>query len=440
MSTIGVTQGVTVRLSMPGPDDIVRRELDNGIVVLIRENHASPAVLVAGYLPVGAIDVPAEQAGLAALTAAALMRGTTRRTFEQIYHEIESVGAAVNLSAGGHTTRFGAKSLAADLGLLLDVLADAMCRPTFPEKEIARLQGQFLTFLQVRANDTASMANLAFQELAYPNGHPYSRSVRGYPETVCALSREDLVCFYQQGYGARGMTLCIVGAVQADEALAQVEAAFADWQGHTFTRDPLPDVSRPSGIIHQHVDMPDKRQTDVVMGAPGPARDAPDYVEAAVANAILGVFGMMGRLGQHLRDEQGLAYYVSSDLESGLGPGPWVVSAGVDPSNVEPIIQGIRAEIRLLRDVPVKAKELKDVQVYLVGSLPLSLETNEGVATTILSMEQYQLGLDFLMRYPEIIQTVTVDRVQATARHWLDPDCLAIGIAGPYVPGGVEWS
>ena len=433
MNTADVTRGGNVCLSMPGPDDIIRHELDNGMVVLIRENHVSPAVVVAGYLPVGAIDVPAEQAGLAAFTAAALMRGTQRRTFEQIYHEIESVGATVNLSAGGHTTRFGAKSLAADLGLLLDVLADAICCPTFPDQEIARLRGQFLTFLQVRANDTEAMANLAFHKLAYPNGHPYGHSVRGYPETLRALSREDLVRFYQRGYGARGMTLCIVGAVQAEEALAQVEAAFGDWQGHNVARGPLPDVSRPSEIVQQHVDMPDKRQTDVVMGTPGPARDEPDYIEAAVANTILGVFGMMGRLGRHLRDEQGLAYYVSSDLEGGLGPGPWIVSAGVDPSNVEPIIQGVRAEIRRLRDEPVQVEELEDVQVYLTGSLPLSLERNEGVAGIILGMEQHQLGLDFLTRYPKLVHSVTVEGVQAAARHWLDPDCLAIGVAGPCV-------
>ncbi len=433
MSVLGVTPGESLRLSMPGPQDIVRHELDNGMVVLIRENHVSPAVVVAGYLPVGAIDVSAEQAGLAALTASALMRGTQTRTFEQIYHEIESVGASANLSAGGHTTRFGAKSLAADLGLLLDVLADAIRHPTFPGPEVARLQGQFLTYLEMRANDTAAMANLAFHELAYPDGHPYGRSVRGYPETVRALSREDLVQFYQKSYGAQGMTLCIVGAVQADEALAQVETAFADWQGHTWAREPLPDVKRPPGIVRQHVDMPDKHQTDVVMGGPGPARDEPDYIETAVANAILGVFGLMGRLGRHLRDEQGLAYYVSSDLESGLGPGPWIVSAGVDPSNVEPIIQGVRAEMRRLRDEPVPVEELEDVQVYLTGSLPLSLERNEGVAGAILSMEQHQLGLDFLIRYPELIHGVTVERVQAAARHWLDPDRLAIGIAGPEV-------
>jgi len=417
--------------SMPGPHDIVRHQFDNGIVALVRENHTSPAVVVGGYLLFGAIDVPAEQAGLASFTAAALMRGTRKRTFAQIYEEIEAVGAEVSLSGGGHTTSFGAKSLAEDVPLVLDVLAEAIRHPTFPSSEIERLRGQILTALEVRANDTGARASLAFRELAYSNGHPYGRSVQGYPETIQALTRDDLDRFYQQGYGARGMVIAIVGAVNADDALAQIESAFGDWRGHTVSRSPLPPVGRPRGIIRKWEDMPNKSQTDIVIGLPGPARAEPDYLDAHVANQILGVFGMMGRLGRHLRDEQGLAYFVYSRLDGGLGPGPWIVVAGVDPANVERTIEGARAEIRRLCGEPVQVDELGDVQAYLTGSLPLSLETNEGVLGVILNIERYQLGLDYLSRYPDLVREITPERIQATARKWLDPDNLFVGVAGP---------
>jgi zinc protease len=417
--------------AVPGPDDILRHKFDNGIVTLVRENHTSPSVVVSGYLQVGALDVPAEHAGLSHLTALALMRGTQERTFAQIYEELESVGAAASFDSGGHTTSFAAKSLAEDLPLLLDVLAGSLRCPTFPKVELERLRGQVLTALQERANDTGAMASLAFRELAYPDGHPYGRSVRGYPETIQALTRDDLLRFYQAGYGVQGMTLCIVGAVHADDALAQVQAALGDWRGQTFPRPPLPATSRPAGLLRKRVDMPDKSQTDVVMGLPGPARAAPDYLNAALANTILGVFGMMGRLGRHLRDEQGLAYYVYSHLEGGLGPGPWTVVAGVDPANVERTIESARAEIRRMRGTLVEADELADVKTYITGSLPLRLETNEGVAGTILNMEQHQLGLDYLARYPRLIHEISTERVRAAARKWLDPDNLVIGIAGP---------
>jgi zinc protease len=426
-----MTNSETTPLSLPGPDDIVRHEFDNGIVALVRENHTSPAVVVAGYLQVGALDVLAEQAGLSHWAAAALMRGTQKRTFAQIYEEIESVGAAASFDSGGHTTGFGAKSLAEDLPLILDVLAESVQRPAFPEEEIEKLRGQILTALEERANNTGAMASLAFRELAYPDGHPYGRSVRGYSETVRALTRQDVVRFYREGYGAQGMTLCIVGAVHTDDALAQIEAAFGDWCGQTFSRPRLPVANPPEGIVRKQVDMPNKSQTDIVMGLPGPARAEPDYLDAALTNAILGVFGMMGRLGRRLRDEQGLAYYVYSRLEGGLGPGPWTVVAGVDPADVEHTIKSARAEMCRMRDTLVEADELSDVKTYITGSLPLRLETNEGVAGTILNIEQHQLGLDYLARYSNLIHEITAERIQAAARKWMDPDNLAIGIAGP---------
>jgi zinc protease len=419
--------------SVPGPDDVVRYRLDNGMVILVRENHTSPAVVIGGYLAVGAIDVPAEQAGLSSFTAAALTRGTQKRSFAQIYEEIESIGAEASISSGGHTTSFGAKSLAEDLALILDILAESLRRPTFPAVEVEKLRGQILTALEVRANDTEAMANLAFRKLAYSSRHPYSRSVRGYPETIEALSRDDLERFHNTGYGAQGMTMCIVGAVDAEDILNQVEAAFGDWQGQTLERSPLPPVGRPKGIIRSQVEMPSKSQSDLVMGLPGPARAEPGYLDAAVTNHILGVFGMMGRLGRHLRDEQGLAYSVYSRLEGGLGPGPWVIAAGVAPSNVERTIESAREEIRWMRDRPVEPDELADVQANITGSLPLSLETNEGVASALLNIEQHQLGLDYLARYPALVREITPERVRAAAQKWLDPDNLAVGVAGPAV-------
>jgi zinc protease len=417
--------------SLPGPDDIVQHDFDNGIVALVRENHTSPAVVVAGYLKVGAIDVPAEQAGLSSFAASALMRGTHKRSFSQIYEEIEAVGAQVSFGSGGHTTSFSAKSLSEDLPLVLEILAQAIQQPTFPETEIERLRGQILTALAMRANDTGSVASLTFRKLAYSFEHPYGRSVRGYADTIQALTRQDLMGFFERGYGAAGMTLCIVGAVRAQDALHQVEATFGGWQGQSFSRPPLPPTSQPEGIIREYVELENKSQADIVMGLPGPARAEPDYLDAALANHILGVFGMMGRLGKRLRDQQGLAYSIYSRLEGGLGPGPWTIVAGVDPDNIERTIEQSRAEVRRMQESLVDATELEDVQTYLTGSLPLSLETNEGVAGAILNMVQYELGLDYLSRYPDLIGAVTPQRIQAAARKWFDTEHLAIGSAGP---------
>ena len=129
--------------------------------------------------------------------------------------------------------------------------------------------------------------------------------------------------------------------------------------------------------------MPDKAQTDIIMGLPGPRRSAEDYLEASMMNTILGIFGMMGRIGQSVREEQGLAYYAYSRLAGGLGPGAWTAAAGVAPDNVEQAVESIRAEIRRIQDEPVDAEELADSRAYRTGSLPVSLETNGALADDI---------------------------------------------------------
>jgi zinc protease len=418
-------------MSIPGPNDIVRHELSNGIVVLVRENHNSPSVVVNGYLCVGAYDERPEQAGLSAFTASALMRGTTGRAFEQIYAEVESVGASVGVSGGAYTTRFGTKSLVEDLPLVLDVLADVLRHPTFPRAEFEGLRGEILTDLEERAHDTHRMAGLTFHELAYPEEHPYARSVAGYTETISALSRDDVAEFYAGGYGPQGIVVVLVGAVDAASALARVENAFGDWEGRNYERVPLPGVPRFVEIRQRTVPIPGKTQSDVVLGYPGPSRTAPDFLDAVVCNTILGVFGLMGRLGEKVREEQGLAYYSFSRVDGGPGPGPWYVVAGVNPANVERAVSSIRDEIRRMCEEPVGEEELGDNKAFVTGSLPLRLETNEGVARSIINMERYGLGLDYLQRYAGLIDEITAEQVQAVAQRWLDPDVYALAIAGP---------
>jgi len=418
-------------MAIPGPHDITRHELPNGINLLVRENHVGPAVIVTGYLQVGARDERPQQAGLADFTADALMRGAAGRSFEDIYGALESVGASLGVSGGTHTTGFGAKSLAEDIPLVFDLLSDVLREPSFPPDEVERLRAEILADLAERAHDTRRMANLTFYELAYPEGHPYAVSSIGYPETIAAIDREDLVAFYSGGYGPQDMTVVVVGAVETGEAVARVEAALGDWEGQTYRREPLPPVDRLREVRRRTVEIPDKTQADIVLGYPGPPRTHPGYLDARVCNTILGVFGLMGRLGEKVRDEQGLAYSSYSSLSGGSGPGPWRVIAGVDPANIEHAVESIRAEIRRICDELVDEEELSDSQAYLTGSMPLQLETNEGVARTILNMERYGLGLDYLQRYKALIDDVTPERVRAAARRWLDPDAYALAIAGP---------
>jgi zinc protease len=421
----------SLSLSLPGPDDIHRRKLANDIVVLVRSNFNSPSVVVNGYLMAGSLFEPNERLGLAGFTANALLRGTEQRSFHEIYDSLESAGANLHVNGGIHTTGFGSKALAEDLDLLVDLLAEALRQPTFPAEQIELLRARQLTSLAIRAQDTREMSSLTFDQIVYPE-HPYARPDDGYPETIQTITREDLVDFHQVHYGPRGMVISVVGAVDPGEVFDKVENLLGDWQNPKQPQPlKLPPNPSPEEPLTRKVDIPGKFQADLVVGLIGPERRSQDFVPAALGNNILGVFGMMGRIGESVREKAGLAYYAYSQLSGGMGPGPWYVSAGVDPQNVEQAIELIKEEIERFSSHPVSADELADSQSNFIGRLPLSLESNSGMASAILNLERYDLGLDYYRRYPEMVRKVSVEDILASAQRYWEVDKLAVSIAGP---------
>lgn len=420
--------------SLPGPDTILRRELDNGIVVLVRENLTSPSVVISGYLACGSLLEPAEHAGLAAMTASALMRGTERRSFSELYEAIESIGARLNFSTSKHSTSFSGKALAEDLGVLLDGLHEVLLTPTFPAKQVNRLKAEKLTALAIRDQETSARADLAFSGLIYQD-HPYAVPTEGNRDTVEPLTAARLKAFHRKHYRPAGTVICVVGGVPAKLAADTVEKWFGDWQIDRIVEAPeLPEVQPLEGIQRQHIELQGKSQCDVVMGVVGPRRSDEDFIAASLANNILGRFGMYGRIGDVVREQAGLAYYAYSTLVGGHGPGPWQVAAGVNPANLERAIDLIREEMRKLTSRAPGAEELADNQANYIGRLPLQLESNEGVAGAIVNAERHQLGLDYYQRYPGLIAGVSRKDILRVAKRFLDPDHLGIGTAGPEIP------
>jgi zinc protease len=399
----------------------------------VYENHVSPSVVVRGHLWAGANNDPAEQMGLASFTASAIRRGTTTRTYQEINELTEAVGANVFVSGGRHLTSFGGKSLAEDFGLLVDVLSDVLLHPNFPQREVDKARGQIITGLKELENDTRSLASREFRQLLYTLDHPYGRPGDGTLESVPRIQRGDLESFYRSYYRPQGAAIVVVGDVQPETVYDMLERAIGRWQpsGETPSLDTL--EFQPLAERRRYVrTMTNKTQADVVLGIVGPARTTEEYYAALLGDLILGHLGLMGRLGEKVRDQQGLAYYAYSSLEAGLGRGPWSVRAGVNPANVDRAVEGILAEIIRLRHEPVTDQELADGQDYLTGSLPLRLETNEGIAGTLLDMDLYELGDDYIVRYPDLIRAVTQEHIQAAAQRYLDPEHYAIAIVGPY--------
>ena len=431
--------------AFPGPETITRHVLSNGITVLVLENHISPSVFVSGYLMAGsqddvaaapdAMSVNAEgypgKMGLASFTVDVMERGTLHRSFDQLYEEVESIGASFGLSAGTHTTAFGAKGLAEHLPVLLDILRDVICTPAFDQRQVEKVRAEFLTDLQERRSSPRRMAALTFNTLAYPPAHPYHWSQVGYPGTIASIQREDLVAFHQSRITPENLVMVIVGDIQAEQAVASVSDYFSGWSQKPVQRRTLPAVPRLDRRKVKSVLVDDKVQTDIVLGWPGPHRLHPDFLPCFLGNTVLGVFGMYGRLGKRVREENSLAYFAYSSITGGLGPGPWRVNTGVDPDNIYAVLPLIQQEIRKLLDKPIPDDELDDSKAFLTGSLPLHLETNEGLAQAITNMERHQLGLDYLQQYVSIITTIHSREVREAMARWIHPEHCAVAIAGP---------
>jgi zinc protease len=417
--------------TLPGPASVERHKLENGITVLIRENFLSPSVVIQGSLEAGGLDESEAKAGLAGMTSSSLMRGTEQRSFHEIYEALESVGASLGFGSGMHTTTFYAHGLAEDFGSLTSLAAEALRRPSFPAEQVERLRGEYLTQLAIRQEDTGDRAQLAFAELAY-EGHPYAHDEDGTPETIQSITREEIVQFHSGVYGPRGMILTVAGAVHSGRALAMIEKYFADWHNpNQPVRATLPPAPRLQELRERRVSLPGKSQADLVLGVPGPARASADFFPALIGNNILGRFGTFGRIGEAVREDEGLAYYAFSSLAGGLGPGPWMAIAGVNPRNIERALELIRREIGRFVQTKVTAVELTDNQASLIGRLPLQLESNEGLAAALMNIELFNLGLEYYQRFPGLVAAVTREEILETARRYLHPDRLAIGIAGP---------
>ena len=417
--------------ALPGPENITRLELDNGITILARENFNSPTLSIKGYLPSGSLFDPDEKLGLSYLTAGSLMSGTAHNDFQSLYNKIESVGAQLGFSAGTLTTSFSVHCLSEDLDLMMGLIADCLRAPAFPEREFNRLKIQLLTGLAIRSQDTAEMASLLFDQIIYA-GHPYERPDEGFIETVQLIEQQDLVRFYQRTFGPKGLVIAIVGAVNPDQAANAIRSALGDWSNPEQEDLPvIPETTPQKETVRKSLSIPGKSQADIVMGCQAPDRLSPDYYTLRVGNNILGEFGMMGRLGKRVREEAGLAYYAYSSLSAGVGPGAWEMIAGVNPRDIDQTIDLIQQEINAFVAKPVSEEELSDSKSNFLGRMPLLLESNSGVAVSLLNLERFNLGLDYFLRYPQIIQSITTGQILEASRKYLHPDRLAIAVAGP---------
>src|SRR5262245_4238125 len=178
--------------------------------------------------------------------------------------------------------------------------------------------------------------------------------------------------------------------------------------------------------------MMNKSQTEIAYGFSTMTRHDPDYYNFWLMNNVFGQYALGGRLGDNIRERQGMAYHVSSTFDANLLPGPLVVRAGVNAANVDRAVAAIDQEVMALHRDGITQKELTESRQYMIGSMPRQLETNAGIAQFLQTAEFFNLGLDYDVRLPDLLGAVTLDGVHGVARQYLDADRAVVVVAGPY--------
>ncbi|MDP2389261.1 MAG: pitrilysin family protein, partial [Acidobacteriota bacterium] len=319
-----------------------RRVLDNGVTVIAKANHTTPAVSLVVGVRAGAYADPPDREGVAALCARVLDRGTVTRPAEVIADDLDGRGASLSVVTGRHQMAISATCLSDDFGAVLTLAADIARHPAFPDDEVNTRRADLITSIRQAEDDPAPMAVDAFARALY-GSHPYSRKVRGSVTSVEGIRRQDLVRFYQKGFQPPAITVVVVGDVAEDAATAAIAKAFGDWSasakasaGQGLPTDVVvpdvalvPDAVAPTERRLVTVPMMNKAQADLAYGFVGIRRSHPDYITYSVMNNALGQFAIGGRLGDSIRERQGMAYYVFSSLDASLGAGPFTIRAGV---------------------------------------------------------------------------------------------------------------
>jgi zinc protease len=409
-----------------------RLTLSNGLVLLHNHVPSNASVVVRALVRAGASRETSDQHGIASLTGRMLRQGTENISKTALAEELDGMGAGLSVDVGYTLVAVNIKCLSGDFQRAVEILTELLRRPLFPADELDRLRGQVLTELKEIDDNTRVVAERTWRELAFPASHPYHRLTVGTAETVTGATEEKLRAFHTMWFGPNQTTLIVVGDVPLEAAQGAAETNLGGWS--TVRGDAvdsaLPQTELPSPEKRE-VPMVGKTQADVAIGLPTLDRRNPEYYALSFANHILGRMYFMGRFGEKVRDEQGLAYYAYSELQGGYGRGPWIMRAGVNPRNLDKALSSIDTELnRFLSDGPT-SEEQSDGVSSLLGSLPRQLETNEGAAAVMSEIELYDLGLDYLERYPDIVRSLSREQVLDVARRWILPDRLVTSIAGP---------
>ena len=414
----GKAQVVDIKAEPGGFDLPVwqRQVLKNGVVLLLMEQHEVPLVQMQLTVKAGAAADPSGKEGLASLTSQALTAGTTTRNAQQLAVDIDFVGGQLSADVGMDSTSVSANFLSKDVDRQLELLSDVVLRPAFATEEIDRLREQKLAELSAAPEDARAYAFDLFEATVF-RGTPYGHPTTGFIRTVKGLTTEDVKGFYQTWYTPPNTILAVVGDFKSADMVKKIDKALGKWSGKAPPAVPSSKPEQVKGRQVVLVDYPGLTQSQIRIGGVGIARGNPDIYAIQVANVALGG-GFTSRLVEEVRVNRSLSYSASSSFSIRRDPGSYTVMTFTKNETLRTTIDVVFDVLKQFREVPMPPEELRKATNYLLGQFPLNIETPEGLARMLSTLEQYGLPLDYVETFASRVKALTPDQVTAAIRQY----------------------
>ena len=401
--------------------------LSNGLVVVTVEDTRLPLVSYRLALRTGDAHDPAELPGLMDMMTGLLTEGTESKTSREIADEVARLGAALHAGANSDYTTVAASSLSTFSDNILELMADVVLRPSFPENEVELAKQNTKESLKQQRAQPSFLASETVARVMFGE-HPYHVTAPT-PESVDATTRDRLVEFHRSMFVANNAVLVVVGDVKTEAIIARTESLFGGWQqgkvaGDNFSRPPLR-TSRAAYII----DRPGSAQANIVIANPGITRTSPDYFPMLLMHTVLGA-NASSRLFMNLREEKGYTYGAYSSLDARRTAGTFRATAEVRTPVTGDSLKEFFYELDRIRKEPISEKELSDAKAYLTGVYPIRLETQEGLIDQLVQIKVFGLQDNYLDIYRDRVQSVTLEQILQVAKKYVKPEEAAIVIVG----------
>ena len=402
-------------------------ELANGLKIVIFENNRLPLVSFRLAFYFGDADEPKDSIGITSALTSMLNEGTKNYSSKDLAEEIERLGATVTASSSSDYTIVSASGLSLYTPDIFRLFSEVVLLPTFPESELTLYKQNTIENLKFQRSQPDFLANEQMARILYGE-HPYS-IVSPKPADVGKITKSDLQEYHRQKFIPNNAILILVGDVNKDEILKEIENHFGSWQKGIIENQDHPNLPERKNKTLTIVDRSGSAQSNIVLGNIAIERTNPDYFPVLLMNQILGA-GASSRIFMNLREEKGYTYGAYSRVDTKKLSGEFEATAEVRTSVTGESLKEFFYELNRIRDEQVSEKELQDAKNFLSGVFPLRAETQEGLTNLIVSQKLHKLPDDYLQTYRENVNSISIEDVQRVAKKYIQPDKIAVVIVG----------